>query len=581
MSMFLHWSLREKFVTFFLLLISFPTILFGILIYHQATATYKNQAEENIYSRLEKNHETLVSNLKEIENMSLYMIYDISFRSFFLASAEDVQEIRQAENNIRGYFTFQLMSNAYINSVELVSHEGNELRIGTPVIGSEEALDQAAIEKKGEPSWSQTYEVDSAWSGPRKVITLTRVINHINKISQPIGLVKIRLDEQELFQKVDLYSTQQGSYLVLSYDGKVILHQNKDYVGKVFADDELMNLILTSENKTMRYHRDGDNYLVVKKDIHNTNWLSVVIVSEEDVVRDLFNVRNLIMFLILLLASLGVIAFIAFYYKLIQPIVYLTEQTKQLEKGNFQAKVDIQTQDEIGKLGLRFNKMVLTIQELVDKEFRLKIKQKESELQALQNQIDPHFLYNTLDMIRWTARIEKAFETSQLIERLSKVFRMNLNRGGMWVSIEEEMTFLQNYLELQRSRMGTRLHFSIFYDDQVKNTYIMKQILQPLVENSIRHGFKDLPRQGRIDIRCYQMKEEVWIDVIDNGWGFPTEKKEEKGYALKNLKERLNIAFDEHFVFEQKDTAKGSWICLKFPLLNEEDFKVISMKSGE
>ena len=180
-------------------------------------------------------------------------------------------------------------------------------------------------------------------------------------------------------------------------------------------------------------------YLSVKKKLKGTNWLSVAVVDERELVKELYTVRASIRNMIVLLFILGVIAFIGFYQSYIQRITELTRQTRQVEMGNYFASVDVKTKDEIGILGMQFNKMVKTIQKSIDIEYKLKIKQKESELKALQNQINPHFLYNTLDMIRWTARLENAMETGSLIEGLSKVFRMNLNNGEMWIPLEKRL----------------------------------------------------------------------------------------------------------------------------------------------
>lgn len=584
--MFRNWSLRNKFVTLFIVLITLPTILFGILIYYQASEAFKNQAEQNISSRLEKNEKNLKAIIQEIENMSSYMIFDENFRTFFTTPLEEVQEIRGAEDAIKGYFTFQLMSYDYIDSIDLSSEEGISLTFGNSRIGNEMHLKDEAVKKRGGPHWSNSYQVFSEWSGSNTVISLTRVINDINHISDPIGFIKIRLDESKIYQTVEVDPSQQGDYFVMSNEGDVVFHKDRSLVGNQFPDSNVTDLVINSDKSTHTYESDGNTFLIVKKKVAGTNWSSVVMVNQDEVVHNLYNVRTLIVNMIILLGLLGVIAFIGFYYWHIKPIVELTEQTKQLEKGDFSAKVTINSGDEIGKLGMRFNKMVVTVQKYIDIEYKLKIKQNESELKALQNQIDPHFLYNTLDMIRWTARMENALETGHLIERLSQIFRMNLNMGKMWVTIAEEMAYICNYLELQRSRMGDRLTFTIYYDDQIKQAYIIKQILQPLIENSILHGFKDLQRQGKIYIRCYKLDQEIWIDLIDNGRGFPikvetVEDEPVTGYALINLKERLDIAFGAEFGMERLEVQQGTWIRLKLPILGDSDIKNMSKESGE
>lgn len=584
-----NWGLKNKFVTVFLLLITLPTVIIGCIIYYQTTTVFKQQAEKNAVGKLEKNEDNLTSIIRGIENMSSYMIYEKNFRTFFTAPEEDLNQpaYKEAVAGINGYFTFQLMSHSYIDSISLVANDGHVLEIGSSIIGNEVRLNQESRNLEGAPFWSNTYQVMENGSAKKNVVSLTRVINDFNHINTPIGMVRIRLDESKLYKKIENNTVDQtGDYFVLNKKGEVVLHQDPSLAGKTFPDKTVTHWIVNSKNSTLKINADQSDYLLVKKAIAGTDWVSIAMVNEGEVVKSLYNVRALFVFMILLLLVFGALAFVGFYQSFIKRIVELTKQTKQLGKGDFSAKVQISSQDEIGKLGLRFNQMVTTIQKYINREFKLKIKQRESELKALQSQIDPHFLYNTLDMIRWTARIEKAMETGQLIERLSKIFRMNLNMGKMWVKVEEEIHYIQNYLELQKSRMGHRLNYSIFYDDQIKDIYIIKQILQPLVENSILHGFKNLPRQGVIQIRCYNVDEEIWMDVIDNGWGFKKEKQTENddrkgGYAIFNLIDRLELAFGEEAKLELLDSEMGTWIRLKLPILKKDNSSLLSNETGE
>ncbi|MBS4206662.1 histidine kinase [Bacillus sp. FJAT-50079] len=558
-----NWGLKRKFIIIFLLFITLPTVLYGILIYTQTTEVVKNQVEEDIIEMLDKDEQNLLSIIRDVESMSSYMIYNKDFRTFFKTSEETSLSYKSSIEGIKGYFTFQLMSNEYISSILLTSATGNELTFGEPVFGDESELNQAALEGKGSPVWSDTYEVTSEWNGEKYVISLSRVINDLNQITQPIGIVRIRLDQEKITKNLEV---KQGNYLVMSKSGEIILHSKQELLGKKYNDPAFLNWVNHSEDLTYDFTNNNDDYKAVKKKLSGTNWTSIVIVNEEDLVKELFTVQNSIRNMILLLLIFGAIAFYGFYRSNIKRVIELTDKTQQLEKGNFSANVDVSSNDEIGQLGMQFNKMVKTIQRHIDTEYKLTIRQKESELKALQNQIDPHFLYNTLDMIRWTARLENAMETGQQIEQLSKVFRMNLNNGKTWVTIEEEMVYINSYLELQKSRLGERLAISTFIDEQIKHAFIMKQFIQPLVENSIQHGFKELPRQGIITIRCYQVKDQVWIDVIDNGWGFEKDKQD-TGYAIKNLKERLAIALGEPFGLLVLEPEEGALVRLILPLL--------------
>lgn len=560
--MFQNWGLKKKFVITFLVFITLPTALYGIIIYNQTTEVLKEQVKEDILDRLEQDEQRLLSIIRDVESMSAYMIYSKDFRTFFTSDVTS-PTYRKSEEDIKGYFTFQIMSNEYISSILLKSSNGNELTFGEPLVGDESTLDQAIEESKGVPIWSNSYQVASDWGGEKHVISLSRVINDINNIKRPIGMVRIRLDQEKIIKSLEV---SQGIYSVLSKNGEVVLNSNDSLIGKKYPDQDFVNWVTNGKQVTYDFTLEDKRYKAVKKKLSGTNWTSVVMIEEEDLVKELYTVRNSISKMIVLLLILGAIAFYGFYRNNIKRIVDLTTQTLQVEKGNFSANVEVTSNDEIGRLGRRFNKMVKTIQKLIDTEYKLKIKQKESELKALQNQVDPHFLYNTLDMIRWSARLENAMETGNQIEQLSKVFRMNLNNGKTWVTIEEEIAYIKSYLELQKSRLGTRLAFFIFIDDEIKRSYMMKHLIQPLVENSIQHGFDNLPRQGIITIRCYRVEEQVWIDVIDNGLGFQKEQQE-TGYALNNIKERLSIVFGETHGLQVVDREEGAMVRLVLPLL--------------
>jgi two-component system sensor histidine kinase YesM len=499
----------------------------------------KKQAVEDVIERIDKNEQHITSIITEIESMTSYMIYNEDFRTFFMTSEEDLfqMEYKNAIKAINGFFTFQLMSHDYISSISLLGENGNTLMIGEPITGDEEQIQENAKQGEGIPVWSDAYEVKSDWGGRKHVISLTRVINDLHHINEPIGSVIIRLDESKLFDDIKAkLPSQQGNYFMLSTKGEVVLHNDQSLIGKQFPDEKLNDWAINGEESVYSYKIDNNRYLSVKNKLKDTNWLSVAIVDEGELVKELYAVRASITNMMILLLLLGVIAFAGFYRSHIRRITELTKQTKQVEEGNFSASVAVKSKDEIGVLGMRFNKMVKTIQKLIDIEYKLKIKQKESELKALQSQINPHFLYNTLDMIRWTARLENAMETGNLIERLSKVFRMNLNNGEMWISLERELEYIQAYLELQKSRLGDRLVFNIFIDHQVKECLMMKQILQPIVENSIKHGFNNLPRQGIIIIKGYQVDDQLWIDIIDNGWGMqPASDQSIIDHLLDNL----------------------------------------------
>jgi two-component system sensor histidine kinase YesM len=226
--------------------------------------------------------------------------------------------------------------------------------------------------------------------------------------------------------------------------------------------------------------------------------------------------------------------------------------------------------------------MVQTIKDLIDKKYKLEIRQKESELRILESQMDPHFLYNTLDMIRWNARLEKAPETSQLIEALSGFFRMSMNREKRTATLSDELDFVRSYLNLLQKRMGSKLAFSLMMEASLENFVLPRRLIQPLVENSIKHGFVSR-QKGKIVVRCYRSpQDELIIDVIDTGIGFSEERLRairqalaEKssdesliGHALYNIHELISLIYGSGFgiEFPLEHNQAGACVRLRIPI---------------
>jgi len=226
--------------------------------------------------------------------------------------------------------------------------------------------------------------------------------------------------------------------------------------------------------------------------------------------------------------------------------------------------------------------MVLTIQELIEHKYKLEIRERESELKLLQSQMDPHFLYNTLDMIRWTARLEKAEKSSQLIEVLSRFFRSGLNNGQYVTTLHQELQFVQAYLYLHQRRLGAKLRYSLFTEFNIADAQIPKTTIQPLVENFMKHGFNPTNDNNEISVRCYVVQQEIWIDVQDNGLGMEPDKLQliqsslhgKQHYsgrtgALHNIHVRLSIFFGEGYGLELvSSSSKGTTVRLKIPYRN-------------
>lgn len=296
-----------------------------------------------------------------------------------------------------------------------------------------------------------------------------------------------------------------------------------------------------------------------------------------------------IFYLVLLIAAIGfsVISAWAISRSIYIPIKRLHDVTATLTKNDLQALVTRDNVDEITELGLSFNIMIGKIRELLDAKVREQENLKRAELRALQAQINPHFLYNTLDTIIWMAEAQKTDQVIEIVSALSSFFRISLSKGRDWITIGEEIERIKNYLTIQRMRYRDIMDFEIAADEEVLNNTILKLILQPLVENALYHGIKNKRCGGTIVVRARQQNEnEVLLEVEDNGIGFTPEKlvqlqaeldddsgdvKLESGFAIGNVNKRIRLYYGRQYGLSIKsEYSTGTCAALVIPARRDD-----------
>lgn len=575
---FTRWKLQWKFLFIFVVLMMLPMLAFSLYMYTQANKAVQLQAITNTRGHLEKIDQSLESVTQDIEGISSYMIYSDDIRNYLKTPTlpENRTYLNKLEKQINGFATFHLTSKNYLHSITLEGNNRTKLTIGMPLDQtSEDHWQSKAKELKGKPYWSDTYTVRDYWDRKSKVISLVRVINDINHVTKPLGTVTIRLNAAKLNDLIERDTRNTEEMFIVNQNGTVVVHADEELIGGPYPEKQIMKALREDPLKAQTFNmRNQENrYHVVTEPVDGTEFIVVGVVNEETVAQGISPIQRSIRLMIIVLTVLGLLAMIGFYHFNIRRIKELAIQTKQVERGDFSARVAVHSTDEIGELGERFNKMVERLRHLIENEYRMELRNRESELKLLQSQINPHFLYNTLDMIRWTARLEKADETSMLIEQLSKMFRISLSRGKPWISLEDELTYSRMYLDLQKRRLGDKLTYTIYWEAGVLDSMVVKQTIQPLIENSLEHGFENMRSVRNIYIRCFKQDGDLVTDVIDNGRGFPPGHVDtflQHGYALQNIKDRLNMAFgDKASITIENRESEGAWVRIKHPCVTD------------
>ena len=263
-----------------------------------------------------------------------------------------------------------------------------------------------------------------------------------------------------------------------------------------------------------------------------------------------------------------------------RPLRKVSAAIQRFSTGDFEQQLEVETEDEIGQVAKCFNEMVGEIKKLIDENYVITLSEKESELAALQAQINPHFLYNTLDSLYWQATEAGNDDIAESILSLSSLFRLTLNQGQSFITVERELELVKEYLKIQKMRFPKKLNYDLYIADEIKEAMIPKLIIQPFVENAIVHGFENTSKPCMLTITGELVGEKIRFKIKDTGVGMKQEQidslwesepanysKQRIGrYAIKNIIERLKLKYYEQYVLKIESTVgEGTTVILEIP----------------
>lgn len=377
---------------------------------------------------------------------------------------------------------------------------------------------------------------------------------------QEIGYLILYIRESYLR---DLYKDSikdWGYFFIITNDDLVISHPDQKKLGTTLFESKILsNLLKKFDYKFTTF--DEEPAIVAAHEFDKRiedigiEWRLVSVINEKRLngVLDKVNVYILLIDVVLLIVAL----FVSFYIssRISKPLANLKKAIKKLGPSNF-SNIELGNSDEVADLEESFNDMVVRINELILKNNQEKEKQRELELSALQAQINPHFLYNTLDTIGWIARIKKQDEIEKLVIALAKFFRLSLHKGDNYITVEEEVQLVDSFTTIELMRSPDKFVIEYDIEDEIKSYMVLKIILQPLVENAIKHGVGQKRELGHILVKGYKDENHLIYEVIDDGIGFDKnciianneyKKSKTSGYGLKNVDERIKLEYGNEY----------------------------------
>ena len=573
--------LKQKLFFCIILFIVLPLLITGIIINSRFVELFSKKEFETRLSILKQSNQYFDNIIEEIEEMSLKAIPNQDIQNYLnILDKTGIQDEDTMVNTFR-WLRSEISASNYMDSVSLSSRDKILLQTENMSFKAEEsAFWETAYHLEGKGFWTHAYLPDTYIENEEYVVSFYRVINDINKIGNFLAMLRISVLEKTLNELcMDINSYNDGDTTIINDEGMVISSTQRTLLGSDMGEYTYVNNVLRNQEGHFVDRIDGKDKVILYYTIDEIGW-HVIQIIPKNAVLSFKNTINAIVYIAILLCLLFGILFSIVQNKFVlKPLNRLLEDMRKLEKGDFDIGHTIESNDEIGKISSGVVDIVNQLKELINSVYISKIKQREAELMALEEQINPHFLYNTLDSIHWMAVKKKDYDVSDQIEALSDMFKHVLNRGQDTGTIKAELDFIENYIFIQKSKFGSRIDFKTEVDKQLYDYEIPKLILQPLVENSFYHGFEKKIGKGEIFLIIEREGNDIRISVIDNGTGTDEKKviqmlgeenkDNHKIYALKNIVDRIKIKYGEGYGLEFfSEEGKGTRVEVLIPAIN-------------
>ncbi|MCC3372098.1 sensor histidine kinase [Cohnella sp. REN36] len=585
-------TFRSRLLASYIVLIAVPLIVLGTLFYRTGLRVVTEQAQKNVYEIVKKNNEIMDNKLQIIEQNSAAMFVDKDlFRVFNSLKPENKADLLAADrlvsDRLRGYFSqiddvfaYQLWTSYFTF--------GQSLPQGDPTRSD---IYRAARQAGGKMVWFPTYDFVDMFDQPylakgtidfRYLFSATRVLDFSYlsnttlekldaKVERPVLTISFKSDTlNSLYEK----SIPEGSrYLVLDPDNRILAGSESGSITQVYKNNWVEQLQMTGSG-TRRIKLDGVKMIVCFDRSQITGWMSMVMTPESALVESLVPVIRAST--TLLAVIMGIVALVFAYFisgKITNPIKKLLGAMRSVGEGDFQTQVAVSTNDEFGILLQRFNRMNDRIRLLVSENYEIKLKEQEAEIQALNMQMNPHFLYNTLNVMNWTAIENDQKELSKMLVCLSNMLHYTSRKDWGAVHLSEEIEWMKNYFYIMSVRFEDKFTVSYAIDSAVYQHKVPRLLFQPFVENAILHGFDQIESGGRIRIRGWIEEDTRHFEIADNGRGMSSDTvhailyRESSSVGIKNTIARIRMTYGVAYgIAIASVPGSGTKVTIKLPL---------------
>lgn len=417
------------------------------------------------------------------------------------------------------------------------------------------------------------------------VISMSRAVEITVGGSTEQAVLLIEMAYQGLEEVLDEVTLGNGGYIYLmDSKGEIIWHPKFELIASGRVKEN--NLVAAGYDDGSREEIfNGTRQTVVTKTVGYTGWKLVGVIKGTGISLNMLKTRLFIVFVILLIIFIVILINSYISFRVTNPIRELEKSVKALEEGNLDADIYMGGSYEVQHLGKSVQDMKFRIKGLMQDIVNEHEEKRKSEFDSLQAQINPHFLYNTLDIIVWQIENEKQSEAVHTVTALARFFRLSLGKGKNIVTVKDEIDHVKNYLMIQHMRFKNKFDYEFDIAEDVLELPSLKLMLQPLVENAIYHGMEFMDGDGMIMVKAWREEDELYLSVADNGLGMTEDKVETiltgkstsgngrgSGIGVKNVNERIKLYFGEAYGLTiDSEPDEGTTVIIHLPAKDEKE----------
>ncbi len=594
-------SLFTKSVVALIVIGVLPLVLMGVSIYN----TYMSFLKETILSNMYRTTRSIGRNIEEMyhemeENTKyLYTVQEEDYGYLY-----EILEDRDISANKKSAIITEMLKdilymNQYIDHVFFILPDGQEYSVMRPPEAMtntkklQEWYEKNFQEKERSMQMLPVHLSDYYVGSKKENFTAARNIMNtrtIQSASQEIlGTLYIDISSEYLDGIINETKLEEGSQIYIVDKAKEEIAYNP-YSSEKVEHQEGLNKYLSYMSPKHQYMRVGENYYIYSE-VPNTNWIVVECIPTYNLENSYQKIRNITLTVMGFSVLLLTIIYYFYSKKTNKPIKDLKIAMERIQKGDLDTRVQVGTNDEIGFLANGLNQMTLELQNHIQKVYIAEIRQREAEIEALKTQIEPHYLYNTLDVIRMTAITKDDKETAEMIDGLSGQLKYLIGGARDMVTLQAELDSVRNYFKIIKIRYENRFSLEVDVPEELLELKVPQLILQPVVENAVKYGLKPKEEgEGVVAIQGMKSEDRLEITVMDNGIGMTEEKmadvqqlldsqdtvkhakSKRASIGLKNVYDRIKLIFGDAYSMEISSfEGIGTIVKYKLPVIEEFD----------